>query len=128
RIARLSPDPGDPAGSYLIGTAADAIWAYDLSAGFLESAVNGLRRQGRRGLLAQALVAQAWAAVHLADGRVVRSAASEADRLARESGQVRWAIGAKLALAAIVAEEYDGDAADALIAEAEAKLLTVGTN
>jgi DNA-binding CsgD family transcriptional regulator len=128
RIARLTPDPADPVGSYLIGTAATGIWAYDLSAGFLELAVNGLRRQGRRGLLAQALVAQAWAAVHRADGLVVKSATTEAGRLARESGQVRWAIGAKLALSAIVAEEGDGDAAEALIAEAEAKLLAVGTN
>ncbi|HXS62568.1 MAG TPA: LuxR C-terminal-related transcriptional regulator [Streptosporangiaceae bacterium] len=128
RIARLSPDPDDPAGSYLIGTAATAIWAYDLSAGFLEAAVNGLRRQGRRGLLAQALVAQTWAAVHLADGPVVKSAAAEADRLARESGQVRWAIGAQLALASAVAEEGDGEEAEALAAEAEAKLMAVGTN
>ncbi len=128
RIAELSPDPADPAGSYLIGTAATATWAYDLAAGFLELAVTGLRRQGRRGLLAQALVSQAWAAVHLANAPVAKSAATEADRLSRETGQVRWAVAAQLALAAIAGEEGDGDAAEALTGEAEAKLHALGTN
>jgi DNA-binding CsgD family transcriptional regulator len=128
RITRLSPDPADPAGSYLIGTAATATWAYDLADGFLELAVTGLRRQGRRGLLAQALVSQAWAAVHLANGPVAKSAATEADRLSRETDQARWAVAAQLALAAIAGEEGDGEAAEALTGEAEAKLLALGTS
>jgi DNA-binding CsgD family transcriptional regulator len=126
RIGQLSPDPADPAGSYLIGTAATATWAYDLAAGFFELAVAGLRRQGRRGLLAQALVAQAWSSIHLASGPVTKAAATEADRLARETGQSRFAIAAQLALAAITAEEGDADAAEALTGEAEAKLLAAG--
>ncbi|HEY3907316.1 MAG TPA: AAA family ATPase, partial [Streptosporangiaceae bacterium] len=128
RIARLSPDPADPAGAYLIATAATATWAYDLAAGFLELAVTGLRRQGRRGLLAQALVSQAWTAVHLANAPVAKSAATEADRLSRETGQVRWAVAAQLVLASIAGEEGDADAAEALTAEAEAKLTALGTN
>lgn len=128
QIARLNPDPADPAGAHMIGTAGNAIWAYDLSAGFLDVAVTGLRRQGRRGLLAQALVAQAWTAVHLANGPVARSAATEADRLARETGQVRWAISAQLAVAAIAGQEGDADAAETLTEEAEARLLALGTN
>ena len=128
RIAQLSPDPADPAGAYLIATAATATWAYDLAAGFLELAVTGLRRQGRRGLLAQALVSQAWTAVHLANAPVAKSAATEADRLSRETGQVRWAVAAQLVLASIAGEEGDAEAAEALTAEAEAKLTALGTN
>ena len=128
RIAQLSPDPADPAGAYLIATAATATWAYDLAAGFLELAVTGLRRQGRRGLLAQALVSQAWTAVHLANPPVAKSAATEADRLSRETGQVRWAVAAQLVLASIAGEEGDAEAAEALTAEAEAKLTALGTN
>src|SRR5690349_14421213 len=65
-ISGMTPLLADPAGAYLVGAAAAAVWAFDLSLGFLDAAVDGLRAQGRLGLLAQALVSQAWAAVHLA--------------------------------------------------------------
>jgi hypothetical protein len=53
RISRMTPDAsGDPAALHLIGLAATAVWAFDLSWGFLAAAVEGLREQGRVGLLA----------------------------------------------------------------------------
>lgn len=127
-ISRLTPDAADPAGMYLVGTAATAVWAYDLSLPFLELAVQGLRAQGRRGLLAQALVSQAWTGVHLARGSLAISAAREAAELARETGQLRWAIGAQLAQAAIAAERGDVDTAQALARDAEAQLAPMGAS
>jgi hypothetical protein len=36
RISRMIPDAADPAGMYLVGSAATAVWAFDLSIGFAD--------------------------------------------------------------------------------------------
>jgi DNA-binding CsgD family transcriptional regulator len=126
RISRMTSLPADPAGAYLVGSAAAAVWAYDLSLRFLDTAVNGLRAQGRLGLLAQALVSQAWAAVHLGREPLAVSAAEEAARLARETGQPREAVSAQLAQATIAAERGDFAVAEELSRQAEAVLLPMG--
>ena len=126
RISRTTPAVAEPVESYLLGAAASAVWAYDLALGFLDAAVDGLRAQGRIGLLVQALVSQAWAAVHLGREPLAVSAAEEASRLARETGQVRWAALAQLAQATISAERGDLHVAEALAREAEALLLGLG--
>jgi ATP/maltotriose-dependent transcriptional regulator MalT len=104
------------------------VWAFDRALGFLTSAVDGLRAQGRLGLLAQALVFQSWAAFHLARETLAVSAADEAARLARETGQSRWALAADLVKAALAGERGDFDTADALADRAEAELLPVGAH
>jgi DNA-binding CsgD family transcriptional regulator len=127
RLERLLPDAGaDPAAMHLLGTAATAVMAFDRSATFLDTSVDGLRRQGRLGLLAQALVSQSWAAVHLAMPTIAVSAAEEAVRLAPETGQQRWGLAAELALAMIAGERGDLERAEALAAGAEAILLPMG--
>ena len=127
RISRLSPDANaDPEAMQLIGTAATAVLAFDRSAPFLEAAVDGLRTQGRLGLLAQALVSQSWAALHLAMPSLAASAAEEAARLAPETGQQRWGLAATVALATVAGERGDLDAAEELAKEAEAVLLPMG--
>jgi hypothetical protein len=128
RISRLSPDASaDPTAMHVIGTAATAVFAFDLSSGFLGSAVDGLREQGRLGLLAQALVSQAWASLHLGASSLAASAAEEAARLARETGQPRWSLAAQLVLATVAGERGDFETADQLANEAEAVLLPMGT-
>jgi DNA-binding CsgD family transcriptional regulator len=126
RISRMTPDGADPEGMLSLGLAASAVWAFDLGLLFLNAAVTGLRAQGRLGLLAQAVAAQAWAAVHLAREPLAVSAAEEAIALARETGQQRWAVVAQLAKAAIAAERGDFGAAEDLVREAEAVLLPLG--
>ncbi len=128
RISRMAPDATDPAGMLNVGSAATAVWAWDLSLPFLDIAVDGLRRQGRLALLAQALVSRAWAAVHLTQGPLAVSAAGEAARLARETGQLRWAVAAELAGATVAAERGDAGTADAMVRAAEAVLLPMGAN
>jgi DNA-binding CsgD family transcriptional regulator/tetratricopeptide (TPR) repeat protein len=128
RLSRLSPDASaDPEAMHLLGTAATAVWAFDRSATFLETAVDGLRAQGRLGLLTQALVSQSWAALHLAMPSLAASAAEEAARLAPETGQQRWGLAATVALATIAGERGDHEAAERLANEAEAVLLPMGT-
>jgi DNA-binding CsgD family transcriptional regulator len=129
RISQMTPDAtGDPAALHLVGTAATAVWAFDLSLGFLSGAVDGLRAQGRLGLLAQALVSRSWAAFHLAKETLAVSAADEAARLARETGQSRWALAADLARAAVASERGDFETAGALADHAETELLPIGAH
>jgi hypothetical protein len=68
----------------------------------MTSLLTGRSRVGSTG--AAPLVRQAWAAVHLAREPLAISAAEEAARLARETGQLRSAMMAELALATIAAE------------------------
>jgi DNA-binding CsgD family transcriptional regulator len=126
RISRLTPDASDPAGMHLIGVAANAVWAHDLGLPFLAVAVDGLRAQGQLRMLAQALTAQAWAAVHLAREPLAVAAADEGIALARETGQILWVINAQLAKAAIAAERGDLRVTEVLTREAEALILPMG--
>jgi DNA-binding CsgD family transcriptional regulator len=91
-------------------------------------AVRGLRAQGRVGLLVQALVSQAWSAVHLARQSLAASAAQEAFDLASEHGMRRWAAAAQLAQAAVAAQGGDFAAAEALVDDAEGVLLPMDAN
>jgi len=128
QISRLKPEAtGDPTTAHLLGTAATAVFAFDLSLDFLNTAVDGLRGQGRLGLLAQALVSQAWAAVHLARPSLAAAAAEEAERLARETDQLRWSLGAQLVLATVAGERGDAAEAEELAGQAERVLLPMGT-
>jgi DNA-binding CsgD family transcriptional regulator len=128
RIARLRPDDADPVAMLRAGAAATAVAAHNLALGFLEAAVSGLRAQGRLGLLARALVCQTWAGALAGQGRLAVSAAEEAARLGRETGQLRWAIVAQLAEALIAAERGEFAEAEALAAAAEEELLTMGAH
>lgn len=129
RISRMRPETaGDPAAMYLVGSAATGVWAHDLALSFLGPAVDGLRAQGRLGLLAQALVSQAWAALLCGKETLAASAADEAARLADESGQPRWAIVARLAQATVLGNRGDFEAADRLLRGAEATLMQAGAH
>jgi DNA-binding CsgD family transcriptional regulator len=124
RIARLDLDGELDAGAIrLVGAAATAVGAFDRSPGFLAHSVDGLRTQGRLGLLAQALVSQSWAAFFVGDWNTALPAAVEAARLARETGQPRWAAAAQLAEAVLAAVRGEEAAAEHLIADAERLLM-----
>jgi ATP/maltotriose-dependent transcriptional regulator MalT len=128
RISRLAPDPADPRGTLNIGAAATAVWAHDLSLKFYDVAVEGLRAQGRVGLLTHALAHQAWSAALTANEPLAISAAAEASQLGRETNQPRWAVSAQLAQALIAAERGDLDSAETLARDAEAELVAMGAN
>jgi DNA-binding CsgD family transcriptional regulator len=127
RLRALTPPGADPEVLLNLGSAANAVWAPDLALPFLTAGVAGLRTQGRLGLLAQALAAQAWAAVHVASEPVAIAAAEEAVRLALETGQPECAVVARLGQAAIAAERGDAAATDELIGRAQALPEASGT-
>jgi DNA-binding CsgD family transcriptional regulator len=128
RIRGITPDAADPSAMNDIGYAAANVWAWDRALPFLDAAVDGLRAQGRAGLLAQALLAQAWAGVHLARAPLAVSAADEAARMARETGQYSWTFQARLVQAVVTAARGDTDVADALTREVEAAFLSMGAH
>jgi ATP/maltotriose-dependent transcriptional regulator MalT len=77
-------------------------------------------------LLARALVCQTWAHALTGQGRLAASAAEEASRLGRETGQLRWAIISELAEALMAAERGELAKAETLAATAEEELLGMG--
>ena len=128
-IARYSIAPSDDPGVLrLLGSASTAIGAFDLAPAFLVGAIAGLRAQGRLGPLAQAQVSMAWSTVHTGAMRVGLPAATEAVRLADETGQPRWRAVGQIAHAALEGLRGDEERAEALIAEAEATLIPMGAN
>ncbi|MFD0319108.1 helix-turn-helix transcriptional regulator [Streptomyces flavalbus] len=127
RTSQLAPGAvDDPAEQHALGASLTAVWAYDLAWPYLCAAVDGLRHQGRLGLLGEALASQAWAAIQLGKHRLARTAADESRRLSRDTGRTRWAHVADLALATLAGERGESDAASELLRTTEAELLSVG--
>ncbi|MDN3028566.1 LuxR family transcriptional regulator [Streptomyces sp. S.PB5] len=78
---------GDAQADRLVGSAAVLAGDLELARELSQLSVPGLRTQGRLGLLARALGAQAWSGAHLADLGATIPVAQEASRLAHETGQ-----------------------------------------
>ncbi|MEA2284250.1 MAG: hypothetical protein QOJ21_293, partial [Solirubrobacteraceae bacterium] len=129
RMARLHADEvSDPLEALHLGMAGTAVGTFDRAAAFLEAAVEGLRGQGRIGVLAQALVHQAWGAVHIGNWQLAVAAADEADRLAGGTSQPRWLAAGRLAGATVAGLRGDQERADSLAAAAEELLLPTGAS
>jgi DNA-binding CsgD family transcriptional regulator len=114
---RLEASPGRAGG--LLGLAAYAAGDPVRSMDLLIAAADELRGQGRRGLLAQVLGAQARAAVALTDGHRAGAAAAECRELALATGQPAWATYGLAAGAVAAALRGDADEARATAVAAE---------
>ncbi|GAB2814218.1 LuxR family transcriptional regulator [Actinocorallia aurea] len=126
-VTRMPPGTvDDPVEQHALGASLTAIWAFDLAWPLLSAAIDGLRRQGRLGLLGEALGSQAWSALHLGKHRLAMAAADESSRLSRDTGRPLWALVADLAKAALASEEEDYETATRLIRETEAGLMSGG--
>jgi DNA-binding CsgD family transcriptional regulator len=127
RLRRLAAQRGrDAQADRLLGTAAVLVGAFDLAETLSAASVAGLRAQGRLGLLARALGAQAWSAVHLVDLEVAIPVAEEASRLARETSQPFLYGIVRATEATLAALRGEQDRVQALAAEAEQVGLPVG--
>ena len=111
-----------------LGQAAAALWADTLALPFLRSAEAAYRSDGRLTLVARVLAYAAWADTNAGAARVAITEAAEAASLADETGHVRFSLVASLAQAIASAQLGEGEAAERLIAEAEAALLPMGAN
>jgi DNA-binding CsgD family transcriptional regulator len=95
-------DVADPVNAMYVGIAAEKAGDFALGARFLATAVSGLREQVRLGVLAQALVHQAWAATFAGDWTAAAGAAAEGAVLARDTNQPQHAVTSEL-IAVLVA-------------------------
>jgi DNA-binding CsgD family transcriptional regulator len=118
----------DPAAKFLIGEAAAAVGEFERSAACLVAAASGLRAQGRLGILTRALQTFAFSAIYLGSWQHGSTAADEAGRLARETGQLAWAVAADLVQATLAAVRGEEESAEALAAKSEAVLVPLGIN
>jgi DNA-binding CsgD family transcriptional regulator len=109
-----------------LADAAILVGAFDLAVGFCTTAIDELRSQGRLGLLARCLAAQAWSAAHLGDLSVAIPAAEEAGQLTRETMQPIMHATAQVTQAMLAALRGEQDRVDALAALAEQASLPVG--
>lgn len=96
-------DVADPVNAMYVGIAAEKAGDFALGARFLASAVNGLREQVRLGVLAQALVHQAWAETYAGEWTAAAAAAAEGTVLSRDTNQPQYALTAELISALVAA-------------------------
>ncbi|MBV8638522.1 MAG: AAA family ATPase [Candidatus Eremiobacteraeota bacterium] len=110
---------GDARAARLLGIAAGQVGEFDLAARFLNSAVAGLRSEGRLALLAHVLVLRAQAECHLTSLDAAAADAEEGERLSRETGQPTYAAFAQATAAVVAALRGDHQAAQTQAANAE---------
>ena len=127
RLNRIVATPGrDARMDRMLGTGALMVGSFDLAQKLSAAAAAGLRPQGRLGLLARALGAEASSAVQLGDLSVAIPAAEESGRLARETTQPFLHGLIRAIEAAIGALRGDQDRVRVLTAQAEQAGLPVG--
>ena len=127
-ISRIEPQElADPVGAMYAGIAAEKAGDFALGTRLLGRAVNHLREQGRLGMLTQALVHYAWAAIYSGDWGGAAAAAAEAARLAAETGQPQFGVTSEL-LSAVVEGLRGRDAdLDELLAGPEQMLVAANS-
>ena len=126
-LAASRPGTGlGPDSERRLGMAAGAVGDWSTGFGFLASAIDGLRREGRLALLAQSLVRQAWIAPHLGDVRQAGLLADEGYRLAVETGQPLFVALALVAQGFVAGLRGEEGASEARLAEAEQLALPIG--
>ena len=129
RLAELKPTAfADPKVEFALGQAAAAVWSDHLALAYLREASAGFRTTGRLALLAQTLVSEAWAHLHMGNMHAVLMHAAEAVSLATETSQSLFLAAAETALAIAEAERNHEPAAQELSSAAESLLVPMGAN
>ena len=100
RVSRIRlHEVADPVDAMYLGIAAEKAGDFAPGAAFLARAVERLREQGRLGMLTQALVHYAWAAMHAGDWAAAAAAGAEARGLARDTHQPQYGLTGELVAA-----------------------------
>jgi DNA-binding CsgD family transcriptional regulator len=127
RARRVAPQAGDDGRAYrMLSTAALLCGAFDMSRDFSAAAASPLRAQGRLGLLARVVGAEAWSAIVVGDLGAAIVACDESRRLARETTQQLMYALMSATAAKLAALRGETSKALALAEEAEEAGLPVG--
>jgi hypothetical protein len=110
----------------MLGPAALVLGAFDIAVGFLASAADGARTEGRLGQMPRMLVLQGIVAAFLGEWDVAVPAGEEARRLATELGGPLWIAGGETVLSLVAGMRGDADAAERGAARAEQLGLAAG--
>ncbi|MEU9448832.1 AAA family ATPase [Streptomyces sp. NPDC048277] len=116
----------DPAATGLLARAAFVCGEFARALHFTRPARDGLRLEGRLGLLAQVLVLETFAAMYLGRWDLTAPAADEAERLAVETRQPVWEACALLGRANLAGLRGETEAAETSLAKAERVALMTG--
>ena len=109
-----------------VGPAALVLGAFDIAAGFLASAAEGARAEGRLGQLPRMLVLHGIVAAFLGKWDDAVPAGEEARRLATELGGPLWIAGGETVLSVVAGMRGDAEAAERGAARAEQLGLAAG--
>ena len=127
RARRVVPRAGDDGRAYrMLSTGALLCGAFELSRDFSAAAATALRSQGRLGLLARVVGAEAWSAIVVGDLSAAIVACDESRRLARETTQPLMYALMSATAAKLAALRGEAAKALALAGEAEEIGLPVG--
>jgi DNA-binding CsgD family transcriptional regulator len=113
----------DPTAAMDIGFAAGAVGAWATGAPFMARAVEGLREQGRLGMLTQALVMYGYCALYAGDWQAAAAAGAEAARLARDSRQPQFGLAGDVIAAHAAALRGTDEDVEAMLAAPERALI-----
>jgi len=126
RSASLEPLSGTDARR--LATAALWAGALDLGVDLFGASIAGLRREGRLGLLARALIVRAFSSVHLGSLATVAQDVDEGTRLAVETRQPFYLATANVTQAIYLAYRGDVEGAETRIGDVERVVLGVQAN
>ena len=111
-----------------LGPAAVVVGEFESASALLGAAVDGLREEGRLGLLPRILALQATMTARLADWTTARPAADEVRRLANELDEPVFAAAGDIAASLIAGMRGDEDAAERAATRVEAIALPAKVN
>jgi len=124
RVEQMSrTDVADASQMHILGIAAYAAGDFGQALALLDQAAQGLRAQGRLGLLTQTLSPRAWAEIHLGRFSDANRDAEEAHSLAGETAQPVYFTGSQIAMALLAGLRGEEAVAERLASEAEAAVL-----
>jgi DNA-binding CsgD family transcriptional regulator len=130
RLARRwSERDRDNRGAWLsLGMAAFSVGDFVHAERFFEGQIARCRARGYLGALVHGLASQAWTKLHRGDWKHAASLASEAKRLADETGMIVWDTAADLASATVAAYRGEIETANTLAVSGERALLPRSAN
>ncbi|WP_214317760.1 ATP-binding protein [Nonomuraea sediminis] len=127
RTRDMTPKDGDDGRAYrMLSTAALLVGGFDAARAFSASGSTALRAQGRLGLLARTVGADAWSAIVVGDLGAAIAATEESRRLARETAQPMMYALMTATAAKLAALRGEDDDAERLAEEAEGIGLPAG--